>query len=204
MDKASLDCPVIGAGPAGLTAAIYLARFRRHFLVVDSGASCAALIPVSHNLAGFPQGIAGTKVLQQVSEQARKYGAQIVPGNVNALARDADGMFAATLGNQMVRARTILMATGVVDGHPDFPDLQEAIHCGLVLLKGAGFTTQILDLIGGRGPGSIASQPPFPGFQKLLRPEILLALCNAFPAAKLSNAVFTARAFKHDPDFIFS
>ena len=132
MDKAALDCLVIGAGPAGLTAAIYLARFRRHFRVVDSGASRAALIPVSHNLAGFPEGIAGTDVLQRMSEQARKYGAQIVPGTVTALARDADGMFAATLGNRIVRAKTILMATGVVDAHPDFPALQEAIHRGLV------------------------------------------------------------------------
>ncbi|NYM87405.1 NAD(P)-binding protein, partial [Salmonella enterica subsp. enterica serovar Typhimurium] len=52
-----LDCLVIGGGPAGLTAAIYLARFRRRFQVVDAGASRAALIPTSHNHAGFPEGI---------------------------------------------------------------------------------------------------------------------------------------------------
>ncbi|WP_410315583.1 NAD(P)-binding protein, partial [Klebsiella pneumoniae] len=49
MDDSPLDCLVIGAGPAGLTAAIYLARFRRRFRVIDGGASRAALIPISHN-----------------------------------------------------------------------------------------------------------------------------------------------------------
>ena len=51
-----MECLVIGGGPAGVTAAIYLARFHRRFLVVDANASRASWIPVSHNLAGFPEG----------------------------------------------------------------------------------------------------------------------------------------------------
>lgn len=58
-----LDCVVIGAGPAGLTAAIYLARFMRHVTVLDSGASRASLIPISHNYPGFPEGISGGELL---------------------------------------------------------------------------------------------------------------------------------------------
>ena len=53
------DCLVIGGGPAGLTAAIYLARFHLSVLVVDGGESRASWIPVSHNHAGFPDGIGG-------------------------------------------------------------------------------------------------------------------------------------------------
>ena len=48
-DAAVLDCLVVGAGPAGLTAATYLVRFRRRIAVVDAGASRARWIPVSHN-----------------------------------------------------------------------------------------------------------------------------------------------------------
>ena len=54
-----LDCVVVGAGPAGLTAAIYLGRFRRHFTVIHDGDPRAGWIPVSHNHPGFPDGIPG-------------------------------------------------------------------------------------------------------------------------------------------------
>ncbi len=57
-----LDCLVIGGGPAGLTAAIYLARFHLDILVVDGGKSRAAWIPCSRNVSGFPDGIAGTEL----------------------------------------------------------------------------------------------------------------------------------------------
>lgn len=132
MPDKPLDSLVIGAGPAGLTAAIYLARFRRRFRVIDGGASRARLIPISHNHAGFPHGIAGPKLLKRMSVQARKYGAQIVAGTVRSLVRDEGGLFVAQLDGTQVRARTVLMATGVVDIEPDLPQLPQAIHRGLV------------------------------------------------------------------------
>ena len=48
------DCAIVGAGPAGLAAATYLARYRRDVAVVDSGDSRAAKIPRSRNVPGFP------------------------------------------------------------------------------------------------------------------------------------------------------
>lgn len=132
MENPPLDCLVIGAGPAGLTAAIYLARFRRRFRVIDGGASRAALIPISHNHAGFPDGIAGPALLARMGTQARKYGANIVPGTVASLERGRDGLFQAKLGMDFVRTRTILLATGVVDVEPELPDLSRAIHHGLI------------------------------------------------------------------------
>ncbi len=122
---------IVGAGPAGLTAATYLARFRRQVLVADGGASRACWIPVSHNMPGFPQGITGDAILKRMTEQAREYGAVIEAGRVEGLARDGDGFIARINGGE-VRVRAVLLATGVVDHHPDLPGVERAIERSLV------------------------------------------------------------------------
>ncbi len=129
--KEALDCIVVGGGPAGLTAAIYLGRFQRRFVVVDAGDSRAALIPKSHNHAGFPDGIAGQELIQRMATQAKKYGASIERGTVTALARDGEG-FTAEVDGDRLRAHTLLFAAGVVDIEPALPNLERAIKRGLI------------------------------------------------------------------------
>ena len=90
-----LDCLIIGGGPAGLTAAIYLARFRRRVRIVDSGASRASLIPLSHNYPGFPEGITGRDLLVRLREQARRYGATLTAGLVEELDLEEGSVFVA-------------------------------------------------------------------------------------------------------------
>jgi len=119
-----LDCLIIGGGPAGLTAAIYLARFHLKILVVDDGKGRAASIPCTHNLSGFPQGISGKEVLTRMQEQAQIYGAKIKSGYVARLDR-ADGTFEATWGEGSVKARTVLLATGVKNRRPP---MDEELH----------------------------------------------------------------------------
>lgn len=131
MSDQPLDCLVIGAGPAGLTAAIYLGRFRWRFLVIDGGASRASLIPVSHNHAGFPDGIHGDDLLSRMRAQTRKYGARVVQGAVDTLVR-TDGLFVAKAGDRDVQARTVLLATGVIDEEPELPNLSQAVQRGLI------------------------------------------------------------------------
>lgn len=125
-----LDCLIIGGGPAGLTAAIYLARYRRSVLVVDAGESRAALIPESHNYPGF-KGIGGPALLERLREQARLYGAGLEKVTVTALARDGD-VFTAEAAGKSLHARTVLMATGIVDKKPAVEGLGEGIAHGLI------------------------------------------------------------------------
>ena len=122
---------IIGAGPAGLTAATYLARFRRRVLVADGGVPRACWIPVSHNMPGFPEGIAGDAILRRMTQQAEEYGAIVEPGAVGGLGQDEDG-FLARLNGREVRARAVLLATGVVDHHPSLPGVERAIERSLV------------------------------------------------------------------------
>ena len=122
---------IIGAGPAGLTAATYLGRFRRRTLVVDAGEPRACWIPVSHNMPGFPAGIGGSDILKRMREQAEEYGAVVMPGRVETLARDGDG-FVAPVDGRAIHARAVLLATGVVDHHPDLPGVERAVQRSLV------------------------------------------------------------------------
>lgn len=120
-----LDCLVIGGGPAGLTAAIYLARFHLSVTVIDAGRSRAALIPLTHNHAGYPDGIAGVDLLDRMREQARAYGATVLADAVATVAHGEPG-FVARCGLQEFPCRTILLATGVVNRRPTMMD--HAIH----------------------------------------------------------------------------
>ncbi|WP_052101416.1 NAD(P)/FAD-dependent oxidoreductase [Novilysobacter arseniciresistens] len=135
MGGTQLDCLIIGAGPAGLTAALYLARYRRRIAVVDAGNSRAALIPATHNYPGFPDGIPGRDLLVRLQAQAAHYDVQVRPDTVDELRQDQDGGFTAAIGPEGVRATMVLLATGVVDRQPDnaaLTDLRIATLAGVV------------------------------------------------------------------------
>lgn len=129
---APLDCLVIGGGPAGLTAAVYLARFRLSVRVLDAGGGRAAMIPCTHNQAGFPDGVSGAELLERMRAHAARYGAEVETARVAMLVRDGDGFRAEAQGqssNLSLRARSVLLATGVTNRRPDMP---EALHAEAV------------------------------------------------------------------------
>ena len=125
MDETILDCLIVGGGPAGLTAAVYLARFHLDILVVDGGKSRASWIPCTRNVSGFPEGIAGTELLQRMRDQACKYGAKTQTEFVSKIERDEAGLFTATWGSGCRKARTVLLATGVTNRRPP---IDEELH----------------------------------------------------------------------------
>ncbi len=130
---ALVDCLIIGGGPGGLTAALYLARFRRSCLVVDAGSSRASWIPRSHNYPGFPPGINGNDLLVRLREQASGYGARLEHGQVEHIEPHAEG-FSVRYGDRSCVARRIILATGIEDTLPDMPDVEQAIAEGKVRL----------------------------------------------------------------------
>lgn len=115
------DCIIIGAGPAGLTAAIYLARFHLDIRLFDCGTSRAAMIPRTHNHAGFPEGIAGRDLLARMLEQAERYGARRELARVTEIAPEDEG-FSVQVEGQRFAARTVLLATGVINNRPKMPE----------------------------------------------------------------------------------
>ena len=125
LSVATYDCLVVGGGPAGLTAALYLARFRRRVLVIDAGNSRAASIPRSHNHPGFVDGISGEVLLRTLRTQAEQYGATIVFGNVESLEKTTEGFAAATTFGAVLAPR-VIVATGIMDRCPDIEVLDPA------------------------------------------------------------------------------
>ena len=126
-----LDCLIIGGGPAGLTAAVYLARYRRSVAVYTEGQSRAALIPKSHNYPGFPQGVSGPDLLKLLRTQAAFYRVPIEEQRIVGLALRKEG-FQATFAGGEVAARTVLMATGLVDVAPEIDGIDYAVQEGAV------------------------------------------------------------------------
>lgn len=130
-----VDCLIIGAGPAGLTAATYLRRYHRCIAVVDAGKSRARWIPESHNCPGFPLGLEGDILLKRFRQQAEAYGTEIIEGCIARLEKQVDddsGFLATAEDGRRWQARFVILATGVVDRMPAMRGLVEAIECHAV------------------------------------------------------------------------
>ena len=125
--EACHDVVVVGAGPAGLTAATYLARFHRDFVVVDAGKSRARWIPASHNCPGFPHGIGGDDLLATLRKQAAGFDVAVEDGRIERLQRDGEDFVATAADGRQWRARFVLLATGVVDVLPEMEGLEAGI-----------------------------------------------------------------------------
>lgn len=108
---------VIGGGPAGLTAAIYLARFHLDVIVIDRGGSRASMILKTRNHAGFPGGISGEDLVRRMRQQAELYGARMIDAEVNRIEQRGEG-FEVRTHHETYAACAVLLATGVSNNRP--------------------------------------------------------------------------------------
>lgn len=123
-----IDCLIIGAGPAGISAALYLSRFRRSLRIVEHEESRALLIPKSHNYPAFVDGISGQSLLKRLKKQLNSYDISLERKKIVEIHK-INNYF---LSNQEIKSKTVILATGVKDVEPELPGLQEAIKSGLV------------------------------------------------------------------------
>ena len=103
--KVLMECLIIGGGPAGLTAAIYLARFNRKVTLIDNGESRARLIPKTHNYPGFEDGVSGSKLLTYLRIQAETYRVARIAGQVDRLEHTGDSFIAHRNGMPLAAER---------------------------------------------------------------------------------------------------
>ncbi len=129
----AVDVVVVGGGAAGLSAALLLGRSRRSVVVVDSGQPRNAPADGVHGLLGR-EGVTPSNLLATAREEVRRYGGEILAGEISGARPDGDG-FTVSLGDGMqLRARRLLIATGLIDVLPDVPGLaqqwgHDVVHC---------------------------------------------------------------------------
>lgn len=128
----AVDCAIVGGGIGGLTAAVYLARFRRSVAVLDGADSRARWIPRSRNHPAFPDGVTGDELLSRLRAQLDRYGAGPLFDRVEAVARDREGFVLTRASGARTRARLVILATGVSDIEPPIADAFDAVKHGLV------------------------------------------------------------------------
>ncbi len=124
--SASYDVAIIGGGPAGLSAAIYLARFNRSVIVIDAGEGRSTAHQVNENYLGFPHGIRARDLRKKGAIQAARFGATFMEARVTSVRKDGDG-FALPCGRKVVHARAIILATGVTDDFPKIADVEQYV-----------------------------------------------------------------------------
>lgn len=128
----TFDTLIVGGGPAGLTAALYLARFRRHVFIADNRKSRAALIPQSNNYPGFANGISGPDLLARLRAQCEDFGAFTASERITHIQKNEDGFTARLENGVVVEALSVVMATGIVDRKPALPHMPEFIYEGAI------------------------------------------------------------------------
>lgn len=117
------DCIIVGGGPAGLSAAVYMGRLRRSVLVLDDRQGRSTWHQVNRNYLGFPDGVHATALRQLGEDQAARYGVQFADTCAEHAAYEGEGRerrftLKTSLGN--FTSRTLILAMGVTDNFPVF------------------------------------------------------------------------------------
>lgn len=126
------DCLIIGAGPAGLSAAVYMGRFLRKTLVIDCEEGRSSFEQKIDNYLGFPQGVKVNQLRTLGIAQAKRFGAEFVLTEVESIAATESGnKFRVTTEEGIYTGRSVILCTGVSDIWPNIPDVLKYVGRGL-------------------------------------------------------------------------
>lgn len=125
---------VVGGGIAGLSAAIYLGRAQRDTLVIDSGDSMAKWEPDVENYLGFPDGVAGEKLLTNGQRQAKRYEVKFANDEIKSVSVRRS-IFTLEGRKKTYRTKRLLLATGIFHLPPEIPGVKECLGHSMFFCK---------------------------------------------------------------------
>jgi thioredoxin reductase (NADPH) len=132
--RSEYDLAIVGAGPAGLAAAVYAASEGLRALVIEAIApgGQAGTTSMIENYLGFPNGISGSELATRAVAQARRFGAEILLARpLTGISRDGPGYRAHLSDGTSVLARTLLLASGVEWRRLEIPGIDELLGAGV-------------------------------------------------------------------------
>lgn len=121
-----IDCMIIGGGIAGLQAAIQLGRYQHQVVIIDSNQGRSTLCKCYHNILGWPDGVSGEEIRRLGKQHAEKYGVIFKNDKVTIVKKQRASFYIRTEKNLEYEAKTIFLATGLVD---HLPKLDNLIDC---------------------------------------------------------------------------
>lgn len=121
------DALILGGGPAGLSAAVYLGRFTRSVLVLDAGEGRSSFAQRNENYLGFPEGVTTRELRELGRRQAERFGVEFKEARVERVERTDEGHFRAYTTDGDFEGKTLLFATGVTDVWPDVPGVRKRV-----------------------------------------------------------------------------
>jgi thioredoxin reductase (NADPH) len=121
MPQDSYDCLIVGGGPAGLSAAIYMGRFLRSVLVLDNGQGRSSYGQINDNYLGFPNGVSATELRELGKQHALRFGVEFLACRVDRMLRETPSGFSAFTDAGEFTGRTVILCTGVTDIWPAIP-----------------------------------------------------------------------------------
>jgi thioredoxin reductase (NADPH) len=156
MEEKVLDVVVVGGGPAGLTAGLYLARARMEAALIEKQLTggAPALTDRIENYPGFPEGIAGPELVERMRLQAENFGLNIMTYNGLEGLRDDGEIKYVTTTEQEIATRAVIMAMGMRPAPLDVPGEQEFQGKGVsycATCDGAFFKDAVVLVVGGGG-----------------------------------------------------
>ncbi len=123
-DKKHVRCLIIGSGPAGYTAAIYASRANLSPILyegIQPGGQLTTTTDIE-NFPGYPQGISGTEMMEDLRKQAERFGTDIRPGIATSVDFSGKPLQATFDDNQTIEADTVIIATGASAKYLGLPD----------------------------------------------------------------------------------